>query len=55
MDEVFLRMRDVILGRYLRCQGREIDRRILVNRCEFLHFDPLELAALLNRAGGAPA
>jgi len=55
MDEVFLRIRDVILGRYLRCQGREIDRRMLVNRCEFLHFDPLELAALLNRAGGAPA
>jgi replication factor A1 len=55
MDEVFLRVRDVVLGRYLRCQGREIDRRILVNRCEFLHFDPLELAALLNRAGGAPA
>jgi replication factor A1 len=53
MDEVFLRIRDVILGRYLRCQGREIDRRILVNHCEFLHFDPLELAALLNRAGGA--
>jgi replication factor A1 len=55
MDEVFLRIRDVVLGRYIQCRGREIDRRVLVNRCEFLHFNPLELAALLNRSGGAPA
>jgi replication factor A1 len=54
MDEVFLRVRDTILGRYLRCQGREIDRRILSNRCEFIRFDTAEHAALLNRAGGTP-
>ena len=27
MDEVFLRMRELILGRYLQCEGKEIDRR----------------------------
>ena len=52
MDEVFLRFRDRILGRYLICSGREIDSRMLVNSCEPLRFDPEETAALLNRAGG---
>jgi replication factor A1 len=54
MDEVFLRVRDHILGRYLACQGREIDLRMLVNACRFLPFDPEETAVLLNRAGGSP-
>lgn len=53
MDEVFLRVRDRILGRYLSCSGREIDSRILVNSCEFLPFNPEETASLLNRAGGS--
>ena len=53
MDEVFLRFRDRILGRYLICSGREIDSRMLVNSCEPLRFDPEETAALLNRAGGS--
>ncbi|HUU75440.1 MAG TPA: nucleotide-binding protein [Methanoregulaceae archaeon] len=52
MDEVFLRMRDGILGRYLTCGGREIEHRILVSSCEFTSFDPAILADLLNRAGG---
>ena len=54
MDEVFLRMRDAVLGRYVACHGREIDSRLLVNTCERLTFEPGEHAALLNRAGGAP-
>jgi replication factor A1 len=53
MDEVFLRVRDRILGRYLTCQGREIDTRMLVNACRFLPFNPEEIAALLNQAGGS--
>ena len=53
MDEVFLRIRDLLLGRYLSCSGREIDSRILVNSCEFLPFNPEETASLLNRAGGS--
>jgi len=53
MDEVFLRMRDAVLGRYIICEGREIDNRILVNTCERLTYQSGEHAALLNRAGGA--
>lgn len=55
MDEVFLRVRETVLGRYLSCNGREIDQRILVSRCSFTHFDPTRLADLLNRAGGETA
>jgi replication factor A1 len=53
MDEVFLRMRDAVLGRYITCHGREIDNRLLVNKCERLTFESGEHTALLNRAGGA--
>jgi replication factor A1 len=53
MEEVFLRMRERILGRYFVCQGREFDSRMLVNECRFLPFDPGEIPELLNRAGGA--
>jgi replication factor A1 len=53
MDEVFLRMRDAVLGRYIVCNGRDIDGRLLVNTCEKVKFDSGEHAALLNRAGGA--
>jgi replication factor A1 len=52
MDEVFLRMRDGVLGRYIICNGREIDNRILVNTCEHLKYDSGVHTALLNRAGG---
>jgi len=53
MDEVFLRVRERILGRYLTCKGREMDQRILVSGCGFLHYDPGEIPELLNRAGGS--
>jgi len=53
MDEVFLRMRDAVLGKYIVCHGREIDGRLLVNKIERVKYDSSELAALLNRAGGA--
>jgi replication factor A1 len=53
MDEVFLRMRDMVLGRYISCHGREIDNRLLARTCERVPFDTGEHAALLNRAGGA--
>jgi replication factor A1 len=53
MEEVFLRMRERILGRYFECKGREIDSRMLVNACRTLPFDREELPGLLNRAGGA--
>ncbi len=53
MDEVFLRMRDAILGRYIICHGREIDNRLLVNVCERLTYESGEHTALLNRSGSA--
>jgi replication factor A1 len=53
MDEVFLRMRDTVLGRYVTCHGREIDNRLLAKTCERVAFETAEHAALLNRAGGA--
>ncbi len=51
MDEVFLQMRDKVLGRYIVCHGREIDGRVLVNTCERVKFESGEHAALLT--GGA--
>jgi replication factor A1 len=53
MDEVFLQMRDKVLGRYITCRGREIDNRVLVNSCEQKKFETVEHTRLLNRAGGA--
>ena len=53
MDEVFLQMREKVLGRYVSCKGREIENRLLVNSCEKVHFESGEHAKLLNRAGGA--
>ena len=53
MDEVFLRMRDAVLGRYVVCRGREIDNRLLVRACERQKMESGDHTALLNRAGGA--
>ncbi|OPY39183.1 MAG: replication factor A [Methanoregula sp. PtaU1.Bin051] len=53
MDEVFLRMRDAVLGRYVVCKGREIENRLLVKSCERAKIPVGEHASLLNRAGGA--
>lgn len=53
MDEVFLQMRDKVLGRYVTCHGREIDSRLLVNKCEWVKFETSDHAALLNLAGSA--
>jgi replication factor A1 len=52
MDEVFYRIRDAVLGRYFQARGTEMDGRILVKECQRIGFDPADLAALLNRAGG---
>lgn len=55
MDEIFYRIRNTVLGRYYTCSGSEFDGRLLVNSCTPIVFEPAELAALLNRAGGEPA
>ena len=53
MDEVFYRLRDATLGRYVACRGSEIDGRLLARQCEKISYDPTALADLLNTAGGA--
>jgi len=55
MDEVFLQMRDAVLGRYILCRGREIENRLLVNTCGKVPFESSEHTALLNRAGSGGA
>ncbi|ABN58277.1 MULTISPECIES: nucleotide-binding protein [Methanoculleus] len=55
MDEIFYRIRNMVLGRYYTCSGNEFGGRLLVNSCTPIVFQPEELAALLNRAGGEPA
>ena len=53
MDEVFLQMRDKVLGRYVICKGQEnATRFVAVNSCKWHMFDSGEHAKLLNRAGG---
>ncbi|WP_054847881.1 nucleotide-binding protein [Methanoculleus chikugoensis] len=53
MDEIFYRIRNTVLGRYYTCSGSEFGGRLLVNSCTPpIVFEPAELAALLNRAGG---
>jgi replication factor A1 len=55
MDEIFYRIRNAALGRYYTCSGSEFGGRLLVNSCTPVTFNPEELAALLNRAGGEAA
>jgi len=55
MDEIFYRIRNAVLGRYYTCSGSEFGGRLLVSSCSTITFEPAELAALLNRAGGEPA
>ncbi len=55
MDEIFYCIRNAVLGRYYTCSGNEFGGRLLVNSCTPVTFQPEELAALLNRAGGEPA
>jgi replication factor A1 len=53
MDEVFLRMREKILGRYFSCTGRNFDERFLVDTCVRKPFTSSEHVALLNSIGGS--
>ena len=52
MDEIFLRVRDPVVGRYYAARGNDMDGRILARECERVPYNPAELADLLNLAGG---
>ncbi|NYT05665.1 MAG: nucleotide-binding protein [Methanomicrobiales archaeon] len=57
-DDVLDRMKNAVMGRYIRCRGSILDGTLLVRECTPTAFDPALHAALLNRAapvpGGAP-
>ncbi|MBP2133423.1 replication factor A1 [Methanomicrobium sp. W14] len=50
MDDVFMRMQDVILGRYLQCRGNDLEGTFLVKSCQPQSFDSQKHTQLINRA-----
>lgn len=52
-DDVFLKIQNAVLGRYVRCAGSEIDNTILVKECTQNLCDSFDQVALINRAGAA--
>lgn len=53
MDDVFMRMQDILMGRYFSCRGNDMDGTILVKSCEPFGFDSEKHTALINRADRA--
>ena len=52
-DDVFLKMRNAIIGRYVSCSGSDIDGTLLVKECRKIRCDPSRHLELINRAGSA--
>lgn len=50
-DDVFIRMRNAVIGRYVSCSGSDIDRTFLVKQCNPVTCGTSDHAELLNRAG----
>ncbi|MDD3406623.1 MAG: nucleotide-binding protein [Methanomicrobium sp.] len=50
MDDVFIRMQDVLMGRYFSCRGNDMEGTLLVKSCEPVLFDSEKHTALINRA-----
>ncbi|MBT8508861.1 hypothetical protein AZH53_10645 [Methanomicrobiaceae archaeon CYW5] len=60
LDDVYLRMQELLMGRYISCSGNDIDGTMLVREgesVELMEFDTARHAGLINRAdpstGGA--
>lgn len=54
LDDVFIRMQELLMGRYISCSGNDIDGTMLVrdgDNIEILEFDSARHAGLINRAG----
>jgi len=49
LETVYYHLCEQVLGRYLTCQGRIIENRLLTSNCSFLTFDPTRHADLINR------
>jgi replication factor A1 len=54
LEDVLIRIKERVLGRYVDCTGAEFDNTFLVKECRFKPYSPQELADLINRAGSAP-
>lgn len=50
LDDVIMKMKEVLTGRYYTCRGSDIDGTVLVTSCTPKRFDSMEHAELLNRA-----
>ncbi|MBQ3684040.1 MAG: hypothetical protein II925_00415, partial [Methanomicrobium sp.] len=50
LDDVVDKLKEVMMGRYFRCRGSNLDGTILVSSCEFVDYDSEKHAALINRA-----
>ena len=50
LDDVVDKLKEVMMGRYFRCRGSNLDGTILVSSCEFVDYDSANHAALINRA-----
>jgi replication factor A1 len=50
-DDVFIRMRNAVIGRYVSCLGSDIDGTFLVKQCNPSTCGTSDHAELLNRAG----
>ncbi len=54
-DDVIMKMQEALLGRYLECQGSDIDGTLLVKGCSPISYDSSRHADLINRASASPA
>ncbi len=50
LDDVVDKLKEVMMGRYFRCRGSNLDGTVLVKSCEFVGYDSENHASLINRA-----
>jgi replication factor A1 len=53
LEDVLIRIKEQVLGRYIQCTGSEFDNTLLVKECTFKQYNPEVLADLINRAGAS--
>ncbi|MBN2733830.1 MAG: nucleotide-binding protein [Methanomicrobiaceae archaeon] len=50
LEDVFIKMQDILIGRYFQCRGNDMEGTLLVKNCELISFDPQKHTGLINRA-----
>ena len=53
-DDVTMKMQETLIGRYVECQGSDIDGTLLVKGCSPVSYDSSRHAELINRASVSP-